>query len=492
MPVRVRGIIPARAGFTPCQPYSVAGSEDHPRSRGVYLKDTLESTGKAGSSPLARGLRRGMTDAPGAYGIIPARAGFTGRRGCSWVRLPDHPRSRGVYEEDYGSADDPKGSSPLARGLLLIKVIDNLIDWIIPARAGFTSFDTHFISLISDHPRSRGVYSMCHDLRPGEIGSSPLARGLPTVTGWRYPFRGIIPARAGFTSLFGESTTNSTDHPRSRGVYASWRSGECSRRGSSPLARGLRHTPDHGRRPGRIIPARAGFTTPLRLSETVNSDHPRSRGVYVWLVADIEQGNGSSPLARGLRTPSVSPHWTGPDHPRSRGVYSSRFLGVTMFTGSSPLARGLRGRHPGWCGHGGIIPARAGFTAAPSTRPRPPRDHPRSRGVYASALPVDSNVSGSSPLARGLLPAPLRENVVAGIIPARAGFTERSRRCPESSRDHPRSRGVYHTSSWTVISVVGSSPLARGLLAVPAGDDGRTGIIPARAGFTPRRPPRRR
>ena len=29
-----------------------------------------------------------------------------------------------------------------------------------------------------------------------------------------------------------------------------------------------------------------------------------------------------------------------------------------------------------------IIPARAGFTSGPMTRPTAPADHPRSRGVY--------------------------------------------------------------------------------------------------------------
>ena len=73
------------------------------------------------------------------------------------------------------------------------------------------------------------------------------------------------------------------DHPRSRGVYvgsfaASWRGA-----GSSPLARGLRgycvgRTCDPG-----IIPARAGFTDDIIPFATVEEDHPRSRGVYLTL-----------------------------------------------------------------------------------------------------------------------------------------------------------------------------------------------------------------
>ena len=70
---------------------------------------------------------------------------------------------------------------------------------------------------------------------------------------------------------------------------------------------------------------------------------------------------------------------------------------------------------------------------------------------------------GSSPLARGL-PAEFSE--VEGhdrIIPARAGFTPRRSRWAPDSADHPRSRGVYF-QTFTVRDVVaGSSPLARGL-----------------------------
>ena len=51
-------IIPARAGFTSYLRGRVQGVEDHPRSRGVYLPMTVAQMAKAGSSPLARGLRR--------------------------------------------------------------------------------------------------------------------------------------------------------------------------------------------------------------------------------------------------------------------------------------------------------------------------------------------------------------------------------------------------------------------------------------------------
>ena len=91
----------------------------------------------------------------------------------------------------------------------------------------------------------------------------------------------------------------------------------------------------------------------------------------------------------------------------------------------------------------GIIPARAGFTASVSVSGLRPRDHPRSRGVYRSALWVRTPPLGSSPLARGLqIGGPLIIHG-RGIIPARAGFTRRVGVILDTEEDHPRSRGVY-------------------------------------------------
>ena len=52
-----------------------------------------------------------------------------------------------------------------------------------------------------------------------------------------------------------------------------------------------------------------------------------------------------------------------------------------------------------------------------------PKDHPRSRGVYAGADLLDADPAGSSPLARGLPRREASEAAVRRIIPARAGFT---------------------------------------------------------------------
>ena len=213
---------------------------------------------------------------------------------------------------------------------------------IIPARAGFTSPGPAPWARSRDHPRSRGVYPLSSQRLGGVWGSSPLARGLLAANGVTGYDKRIIPARAGFTSMLSGRPTPSS--------------------GSSPLARGLPLRFYGAITDVRIIPARAGFTRRRPWVRSGTSDHPRSRGVY------------------------VRAQWTAlpPD-------------------GSSPLARGLRSRPARTSNPTRIIPARAGFTVIIVVSSVVGGDHPRSRGVYAVARYVGWQGKGSSPLARGLL-----------------------------------------------------------------------------------------
>ena len=137
--------------------------------------------------------------------------------------------------------------------------------------------------------------------------------------------------------------------------------------------------------------------------------------------------------------------------------------------GSSPLARGLLDPSAVREAQDGIIPARAGFTSRLRATSSTSRDHPRSRGVYLIFVVTVSKIGGSSPLARGLQGALGLSPPVGGIIPARAGFTTRATAGRTSPRDHPRSRGVYIRSQAERSRSRGSSPLARGLrCCVPA------------------------
>ena len=190
-----------------------------------------------------------------------------------------------------------------------------------------------------DHPRSRGVYGGVTSASFTDAGSSPLARGLHFHNlAFDGSFR-IIPARAGFTHARNNASTKTSDHPRSRGVYADAMGTFLQQVGSSPLARGLRRDEQVQEHLGRIIPARAGFTRCTTGRRRPRSDHPRSRGVYIACRLEAAALGGSSPLARGLR---------------------------------APLTFGWEGR---W-----IIPARAGFTLAD---PWNPNDEPHYQTAFA-------------------------------------------------------------------------------------------------------------
>ena len=233
-------IIPARAGFTLPQTRLAGNAEDHPRSRGVYTGWGAQGGYDPGSSPLARGLRDHERRRARPRRIIPARAGFTGRPHARRPGRWDHPRSRGVYCPTGSGRGSRAGSSPLARGLRRQPRAGARSPRIIPARAGFTGCATICARRRRDHPRSRGVYGVACARVRASGGSSPLARGLLRQGLGEEVALGIIPARAGFTMRSAACGPRTRDHPRSRGVYLTARFQALKAAGSSPLARGLR------------------------------------------------------------------------------------------------------------------------------------------------------------------------------------------------------------------------------------------------------------
>ena len=236
-------------------------------------------------------------------------------------------------------------------------------------------------------------------------------------------WQGLIPARAG-TTLWGHLLVR-------RGC------------GSSPLARGPLISDAINIITGRLIPARAGTTPRSMMSGWPTGAHPRSRGDHILELFGLACGWGSSPLARGPR-------------------HQLRQL------------RRLRG----------LIPARAGTTAITTAAGPGTGAHPRSRGDHAGRREYEELREGSSPLARGPRVLRLPQSPRPGLIPARAGTTPFPNLQSDTHRAHPRSRGD-HLATFPLMSVaLGSSPLARGPLAIDLPSGEYTGLIPARAGTT--------
>ena len=317
--------------------------EDHPRSRGVYRNSTAAPGPHVGSSPLARGLLRLNRIVRANIRIIPARAGFTGRLGGMRGGRRDHPRSRGVYAAVGDPVRVGVGSSPLARGLHGADHVGPVGRGIIPARAGFTGRAAAAPCSHWDHPRSRGVYKSWLIPLVVHVGSSPLARGLPAHDGGSNGEGGIIPARAGFTPSSSPPKSRTQDHPRSRGVYSRYRRGRASGMGSSPLARGLLRRLSPTPRNIRIIPARAGFT-PMSssFSRPPSGSSPLARGLPP-PSRSRGRGRGIIPARAGFTRGRAAHPPNSRDHPRSRGVYDYVTRDFMRKPGSSPLARGLLG-----------------------------------------------------------------------------------------------------------------------------------------------------
>ena len=171
-------------------------------------------------------------------------------------------------------------------------------------------------------------------------------------------------------------------HPRSREEHSSTARISKPPPGSSPLARGTRHSRTTARVSPGLIPARAGNT---------------HRG-----------------------SPGYLSCWA---HPRSRGEHVFQAFGEVSEQGSSPLARGTPENLVWATGGEGLIPARAGNINAVFLFLNAGGAHPRSRGEHGGATPYPTREVGSSPLARGTPFASKQGMQANGLIPARAGNT---------------------------------------------------------------------
>ena len=167
-----------------------------------------------------------------------------------------------------------------------------------------------------------------------------------------------------------------------------------------------------------------------------------------------------------------------------RGEYPVVVTASVVVTGSPPLARG-------------ILPIAS--VNIPVTE-----DHPRLRGEYTLRNKSSFRCMGSPPLARGIRKYCREMGYTHGITPACAGNTQNLTLGEAIDRDHPRLRGNT-TSGQTVITAVwdrprlrgeysaldalnlfgvGSPPLARGILGNELTPLWKTGITPACAGNT--------
>ncbi len=170
-------LIPACAGRAGLTTSGAPGGPAHPRMRGEGAARTARGGGVAGSSPHARG-GRAVRDAPcGPVRLIPACAGRARCCANPGARRPAHPRMRGEGAVLCQSRCPKTGSSPHARGGLVLRQAQHLRDGLIPACAGRARGRGTASLSRSAHPRMRGEGSLSVSPMDTMCGSSPHARG---------------------------------------------------------------------------------------------------------------------------------------------------------------------------------------------------------------------------------------------------------------------------------------------------------------------------
>ena len=150
-------IIPAHAGQTRPQVPALGAITDHPRACGANKYPMICHVGRFGSSPRMRGKPGALNVPHSSSRIIPAHAGQTLRCCCRRCDIPDHPRACGANNPDCDRVVQDAGSSPRMRGKHFheVRVFD--LGRIIPAHAGQTGFWVNTSMSPPDHPRACGA-----------------------------------------------------------------------------------------------------------------------------------------------------------------------------------------------------------------------------------------------------------------------------------------------------------------------------------------------
>ena len=338
---RRSGLIPARAGKTIKTIIGAAKTAAHPRAGGENRFHLHSSAARSGSSPRGRGKRAWALRLFPTRRLIPARAGKTFLKPTDTVHVRAHPRAGGENRPINRAVASFEGSSPRGRGKLAGIELRTQFRRLIPARAGKTGAGHHAFFAGGAHPRAGGENIPPGSRRVWIEGSSPRGRGKPTQDRITSHDVGLIPARAGKTSIVWSTMRRRTAHPRAGGENALADQLIEVRRGSSPRGRGKREQLTREPLLPRLIPARAGKT-----------DCDTYRGA----------GHAAHPRAGGENARITHREHDGGAHPRAGGENEAHCLVPSGVYGSSPRGRGklipviLSGiLH-------GLIPARAGKT----------------------------------------------------------------------------------------------------------------------------------
>ena len=177
-----------------------------------------------------------------------------------------------------GLGKPPTGSSPRVRGAGGRRLCPRPLPGIIPARAGSRGCVSRLRTDNRNHPRACGEQVVMQKHDHGEEGSSPRVRGAVIRFNSLAQQLGIIPARAGSSSMCSGPTARPRDHPRACGEQLCNTSLMARSAGSSPRVRGADIRDEQKVIAYGIIPARAGSSMVCARLVRLARDHPRACG----------------------------------------------------------------------------------------------------------------------------------------------------------------------------------------------------------------------
>ncbi len=169
---------PLSAGSMVGRPVAPPVTAEHPRACGEHWGPCSPRVVSGGSSPRMRGTRPDIGRASSRPRLIPARAGSTLSATLVIAAGAAHPRACGEHRSALSRICQVAGSSPRVRG----------------------------------HASPAVALGPC-------LGSSPRVRGALRICCGAVPFGGLIPARAGSTSLSPHTGDSGTAHPRACGEH---------------------------------------------------------------------------------------------------------------------------------------------------------------------------------------------------------------------------------------------------------------------------------
>ena len=216
---------------------------------------------------------------------------------------------------------------------------------------------------------------------------------------------------------------------------------------------------------------------------TTSGSSPRVRGKHT-AGAPLRPDPGLIPACAGKTGRPRTRPWRSGAHPRVCGENPAAATNAEVARGSSPRVRGKRRARGGVGALRGLIPARAGKTDIQGCRYGSAEAHPRACGENPLARSHARRSVGSSPRVRGKREHAHQGMLGARLIPARAGKTGRRSRRTGARTAHPRACGENREVHATGGAGGGSSPRVRGKRASWIAETTGSRLIPARAGKT--------